>query len=627
MTVICFPISVSRVAGRADAPMDWSHGGSRGDPETSPRFGSIDHRAVCPTATTDQDLWTTITDIAQVDEDDVLVDIGCGDGKFIAHAARTCRCHCIGIDVRASCLDDTRRSARHWGVAHLVEAMDLDFVDLAALSHVLCRATVIYCFLLPHIIRQIEPALLKAAEDGARVVLFCSSGARGRWHCGLEMAKLAKPGNALGDLVPSAEARFGRLRCYGRRPLNGPAVATDTEARVATPTFKAVLPSACQPRPPSSGRPPSGRPRPPSGRPRPPSGRPRPPSGRRSASGRPQSPDEDADKLSLGACNLPRLEQALKEMRGGEASSSQAQVQSTATRDAKGDKRVKRVKQRLEAEANTSSVLFEREFEDEKKPLMDVLLEDEKEPLIDVFDEIEMGLIGRPRPPSGRPRPPSGKPRPPSGRSRPTSGRRPTSSSRPPSGMLRPLLVVPAATPPLARMVGTIGSSIAATRQPLVLTLPPTPSLHMALHSTALSKQPVASLVPVHSGVPARRTLRAKSRLVVGSEPQSRLVLRPQSVSPLLPPAPALPFVPALPFTPALPLPQPLPLPLPLAALALQHQKERLVPRLSATLQPSTAAAERQLFRQLSMDKRRISIERRRAARSRCASRGLAVYG
>ena len=59
-------------------------------------------RACCPVVATDQNLFGVITNMADLSQDDVLVDIGCGDGRFLAHAARTCRCRCIGLDVRPS---------------------------------------------------------------------------------------------------------------------------------------------------------------------------------------------------------------------------------------------------------------------------------------------------------------------------------------------------------------------------------------------------------------------------------------------------------------------------------------------------------------------------------------------
>ena len=96
----------------------------------------------------------------------------------------------------------------------MVEAIEEDFMNLESLQRIVESATVVYCFLLPHIIRTIEPVLLRAVSAGKRVVLFCSTGARIRRLDQQAMPTTAKPGNVIGDLVPSAVAWFGRLRCY-----------------------------------------------------------------------------------------------------------------------------------------------------------------------------------------------------------------------------------------------------------------------------------------------------------------------------------------------------------------------------------------------------------------------------
>jgi hypothetical protein len=95
--------------------------------------------------------------------------------------------------------------------------VDQDLMDLDGLQRILGRATVIYAFLLPHLIREIEPVLLQAVADGKRVVLYCSTGSRVRRLDALSRAAAGKAGNALGELVPSLESCFGRLRCYGQR--------------------------------------------------------------------------------------------------------------------------------------------------------------------------------------------------------------------------------------------------------------------------------------------------------------------------------------------------------------------------------------------------------------------------
>ena len=205
---------------------------------------TADARACCPVVATDQDVWSTITDVANVDNTDVLVDIGCGDGQFITHAARFCKCQCIGLDVRESCLQRTKKMADRNGVRHLVDVIEQDFTDLVGLQRVVDRATVLYAFLLPHVIREIEPVLLRAVENGKRVVLFCSTGGRTRRLDQQAKPYATKPGNAIGDLVPTAIAWFGRLRCYGAKEAADIGLTTHTAPAASMPLRPSGLPAS-----------------------------------------------------------------------------------------------------------------------------------------------------------------------------------------------------------------------------------------------------------------------------------------------------------------------------------------------------------------------------------------------
>ena len=208
--------------------------------------------AVAPVVGTEQHLLGVITHIASVKGDDLLVDLGCGDGRLLVHAALRCRCKCLGVDVRASCLDDTRRAAEAAGVSHLVRALEFDMMNQTALERDLPEwkaATVIYAYLVPAVIRRLEAVLRRAVDDGKVVILYCSSGSRVR------RSNAPAAGNIIGDLQPATQAVMGRLRLYARDDvlaargiggINSTLTATLLPVRSlpALPALPAVLGSA-----------------------------------------------------------------------------------------------------------------------------------------------------------------------------------------------------------------------------------------------------------------------------------------------------------------------------------------------------------------------------------------------
>ena len=149
--------------------------------------------------------------IARVNSDDCVMDIGCGDGRLLVHAAQRCKCRCVGIDIRQSCLEDTRLSAERGGVSDLVEAILFDMMEDpdAFVRHTWwTNTTVVYAYLLPDVTQRMQPIFRRAVDEGKMVILYCSSGSRVR------RPNAPPAGNVIGDLVPAAQAMMGRVRLY-----------------------------------------------------------------------------------------------------------------------------------------------------------------------------------------------------------------------------------------------------------------------------------------------------------------------------------------------------------------------------------------------------------------------------
>src|SRR5687768_12562300 len=104
-------------------------------------------------------------DLAELTPDDVLYDLGCGDGRIVIEAARR-GARAVGVDIDLTRLRECHENRRRSGVdparAKFVRASFFD-VDLR-------DATVVTLYLLPGINVRLRPKLLFDLRPGARVV-------------------------------------------------------------------------------------------------------------------------------------------------------------------------------------------------------------------------------------------------------------------------------------------------------------------------------------------------------------------------------------------------------------------------------------------------------------------------
>jgi SAM-dependent methyltransferase len=105
--------------------------------------------------------------LADVSADDVLLDIGCGDGAIVLRVAERSGCRCVGIDTDHALLDVARRRARAAGVDHQVDFRHGDARDLD-----LSVATVVTLYMGSAGNRMLRPHLRRGLRPGTRLVSF-----------------------------------------------------------------------------------------------------------------------------------------------------------------------------------------------------------------------------------------------------------------------------------------------------------------------------------------------------------------------------------------------------------------------------------------------------------------------
>jgi SAM-dependent methyltransferase len=131
-----------------------------------PEDGAAPPRPVvnAPYIPTSEKIVERMLELAEVGPDDVVYDLGCGDGRIVVAAAKQYGCRCFGFDINPERVAEARENARNNGVEQLVEIGQRDILTLD-----LSEATVVTMYLLPKLNAALVPQLEQLAP-GSRIV-------------------------------------------------------------------------------------------------------------------------------------------------------------------------------------------------------------------------------------------------------------------------------------------------------------------------------------------------------------------------------------------------------------------------------------------------------------------------
>jgi len=118
-----------------------------------------------PFITTPGDVVERMLELAGTRADDVVADLGSGDGRIVIAAARKYGARGLGIELDAKLVEVSRENARKAGVADRVT-----FVQGDVLEADFSKASVVTVYLLPNLISQLEPRFLSQLKPGTRIV-------------------------------------------------------------------------------------------------------------------------------------------------------------------------------------------------------------------------------------------------------------------------------------------------------------------------------------------------------------------------------------------------------------------------------------------------------------------------
>jgi len=116
-------------------------------------------------ATTPHKVVREMLKLAEVNKDDVVYDLGSGDGRIVIAAARDFGGRGVGVELDKELIAESIKNAKEAGVAEMVKFLEEDFfaVDLR-------EATVVALYLLPEMNVRLMPKFLKEMKPGSKVV-------------------------------------------------------------------------------------------------------------------------------------------------------------------------------------------------------------------------------------------------------------------------------------------------------------------------------------------------------------------------------------------------------------------------------------------------------------------------
>jgi cyclopropane fatty-acyl-phospholipid synthase-like methyltransferase len=126
---------------------------------------TADFQEEIPFVPTPIEVVDKMLEMARVQKNDVVYDLGSGDGRVVIRAAKKYGARGVGIEMDQTLLDKARKSAEAEGVSHLVEFRAED-----ALKTDLSPATIVTLYMLPWFNEAMKPNFRKYLKPGSRIV-------------------------------------------------------------------------------------------------------------------------------------------------------------------------------------------------------------------------------------------------------------------------------------------------------------------------------------------------------------------------------------------------------------------------------------------------------------------------
>ncbi|WP_103028884.1 SAM-dependent methyltransferase [Salinibacter altiplanensis] len=132
---------------------------------TLPELTPPEQESDVPYVPTPEPVVDRMLELANVDETDIVYDLGSGDGRIVIRAARTYGARGVGIEIDPARVEEARKNAQKAGVSDLVEFRQGDLF-----ASKISDATVVTLYLLPSVNQKLRPILFEQLSPGTPVV-------------------------------------------------------------------------------------------------------------------------------------------------------------------------------------------------------------------------------------------------------------------------------------------------------------------------------------------------------------------------------------------------------------------------------------------------------------------------
>ncbi len=120
-----------------------------------------------PHIPTPEDVIPIMLSLASVRPDEVVYDLGSGDGRLVIAAARDFGARAVGVELRARLVTQSRQRVKELGLSKRVTIIRRNFKHVG-----LGKADVLAVYLSSYTLNLLTPKLSKELHTGARVVNF-----------------------------------------------------------------------------------------------------------------------------------------------------------------------------------------------------------------------------------------------------------------------------------------------------------------------------------------------------------------------------------------------------------------------------------------------------------------------